>query len=177
MNLNDIKLKRKELNIIAKNTGIEDPHKISTNDLMKTLIRHHNLSKEDPIYTLLKSEKNLLEDNYMNYINIVTDDRIKGKINNIRLALIKLGNILTENDRERIKEELYVTEKRQNLPNAQKDRIYNYLIEIATALDKTEAYKYHNYDDLDYFGIRDIENLFDNIDDLDYYKPILTKNK
>ena len=28
---------------------------------------------------------NLLEDNYMNYINIVTDDRIKGKINNIRL--------------------------------------------------------------------------------------------
>ena len=166
MNLNDIKLKRKELNIIAKNTGIEDPHKISTNDLMKTLIRHHNLSKEDPIYTLLKSKKNLLEDNYMNYINIVTDDRIKGKINNIRLALIKLGNILTENDRERITEELYVTEKRQNLPNA-----------LATALDKTEAYKYHNYDDIDYFGIRDIENSFDNIDDLDYYKPILTKNK
>ena len=119
---------------------------------------------------------NLLEDNYMNYINIVTDDRIKGKINNIRLALIKLGNILSKNDRKRIKEELYVIEKRQNLTNAQKDRIYNYLIEIATALDKIEAYKYHNYNNLDYFGIRDIENSFDNIDDLDYYKPILTKS-
>ena len=119
---------------------------------------------------------NLLEDNYMNYINIVTDDRIKGKINNIRLALIKLGNILSKNDRKRIKEELYVIEKRQNLTNAQKDRIYNYLIERATALDKIEAYKYHNYNDLDYFGIRDIENSFDNIDDLDYYKPILTKS-
>ena len=92
---------------------------------------------------------NLLEDNYMNYINIVTDDRIKGKINNIRLALIKLGNILSKNDRKRIKEELYVIEKRQNLTNAQKDRIYNHLIETATTLDKIEANKYHNYDDLD----------------------------
>ena len=45
MNLNDIKITRKELNIIAKNRGIEDPHKISTNDLMKTLIRHDKKRK------------------------------------------------------------------------------------------------------------------------------------
>ena len=207
MNLSDIKITRKELNIIAKNRGIEDPHKISTNDLMNTLIRHDkkrksynirrkinklnlkkigkkqnitikelhkllklhdkslddlkkiakfwriknydNLSKEDLTYTLLKSGKNPLEDNYLNYINNVTDDRIKGKINYIRLALIKLGYILTKNDRKKIKEELYVIENRQNLTNAQKDRIYNHLIETATTLDKIEANKYHNYDDLD----------------------------
>ena len=207
MNLNDIKITRKELNIIAKNRGIEDPHKISTNDLMNTLIRHDkkrksynirrksnklnlkkvgkkqnitikelhkvlklhdkslddlkkiakfwriknydNLLKEDLTYTLLKSGKNPLEDNYLNYINNVTDDRIKGKINYIRLALIKLGYILTKNDRKKIKEELYVIENRQNLTNAQKDRIYNHLIETATTLDKIEANKYHNYDDLD----------------------------
>ena len=46
-------------------------------------------------------------------------------------------------------------------------------IEIANILDKTENHKYHDYDDLDYFGTRDIENLFTNIDDADYYKPIL----
>ena len=207
MNLSDIKITRKELNIIAKNRGIEDPHKISTNDLMNTLIRHDkkrksynirrkinklnlkkigkkqnitikelhkllklhdkslddlkkiakfwriknydNLSKEDLTYTLLKSGKNPLEDNYLNYINNDTDDRIKGKINYIRLALIKLGYILTKNDRKKIKEELYVIENRQNLTNAQKDRIYNHLIETATNLDKIEANKYHNYDDLD----------------------------
>ena len=40
MNLNDIKITRKELNIIAKNRATEDAHKISTNDLMNTLIRH-----------------------------------------------------------------------------------------------------------------------------------------
>ena len=45
MNLSDIKITRKELNIIAKNRGIEDPHKISTNDLMKTLIRHDKKRK------------------------------------------------------------------------------------------------------------------------------------
>ena len=207
MTLSDIKITRKELNIIAKNRGIEDPHKISTNDLMNTLIRHDkkrksynirrkinklnlkkigkkqnitikelhkllklhdkslddlkkiakfwriknydNLSKEDLTYTLLKSGKNPLEDNYLNYINNDTDDRIKGKINYIRLALIKLGYILTKNDRKKIKEELYVIENRQNLTNAQKDRIYNHLIETATTLDKIEANKYHNYDDLD----------------------------
>ena len=207
MNLSDIKITRKELNIIAKNRGIEDPHKISTNDLMNTLIRHDkkrksynirrkinklnlkkigkkqnitikelhkilklhdkslddikkiakfwriknydNLSKEDLTYTLLKSGKNPLEDNYLNYINNDTDDRIKGKINYIRLALIKLGYILTKNDRKKIKEEFYVIENRQNLTNAQEDRIYNHLIETATTLDKIEANKYHNYDDLD----------------------------
>ena len=45
MNLSDIKITRKELNIIAKNRGIEDPHKISTNDLMNTLIRHDKKRK------------------------------------------------------------------------------------------------------------------------------------
>ena len=45
MNLNDIKITRKELNIIPKNRGIEDPHKISTNDLMNTLIRHDKKRK------------------------------------------------------------------------------------------------------------------------------------
>ena len=35
--------------------------------------------------------------------------------------------------------------------------------------------KYYDYDDLDYKGIRDIENLFDEITE-DYYKPIRTNN-
>ena len=43
---------------------------------------------------------------------------------------------------------------------------------------KKDKYKYHDCDDLDYYGIRDIENLFDddNNDDNDYYKPILAKS-
>ena len=40
-------------------------------------------------------------------------------------------------------------------------------------LSKKEECRHHNRDDLDYYGIRDIESLFSYIDD--YYKPILVK--
>ena len=43
-------------------------------------------------------------------------------------------------------------------------------------LSKKEKYKCSDYDDLDYFGIRDIENFFININDADYYKPTLVKS-
>ena len=47
---------------------------------------------------------------------------------------------------------------------------------MVETLDKKEKYKYHDRDDLDYHGIRDMENLFDNGDDNDYYKLILVKS-
>ena len=50
------------------------------------------------------------------------------------------------------------------------------VIKLVRTLDKKEKYKYHDRDDLDYHGIRDIENLFDNVNDNDYYKPILVKS-
>ena len=43
-------------------------------------------------------------------------------------------------------------------------------------LNKKEEYKYSNYDDLDSFGKRDMENFFININDADYYKPTLVKS-
>ena len=47
------------------------------------------------------------------------------------------------------------------------------LLELVNKLNQKGKYRYHDRDDLDYHGIRDIENVFDNIDDNDYYKPIL----
>ena len=43
-------------------------------------------------------------------------------------------------------------------------------------LNKKEEYKYSNYDDLDSFGKRDMENFFININHADYYKPTLVKS-
>ena len=40
--------------------------------------------------------------------------------------------------------------------------------------DRLEKHHYRDNDDLDYKGIRQIENLFDEINE-DYYKPIKTK--
>ena len=36
--------------------------------------------------------------------------------------------------------------------------------------------KYYDYDDIEYKGIRDVRNLFNQSIDEDYYKPIRTKS-
>ena len=55
-------------------------------------------------------------------------------------------------------------------------KIHDNLVELVNKLNKKEKYRYHDRDDLDYHGIRDIENVFDNIDDDDYYKAKLVKS-
>ena len=112
----------------------------------------------------------------MKYFNNSTNDEIKSTINNIRLILSRLGNIVTKNDRKKIKKELYEIEKRQNLSDNEKEKIYDDLVKLANTLDKKEEHKHSDRDDLDYFGIRELEKLFDDIDDDNYYKPVLIRS-
>ena len=56
----------------------------------------------------------------------------------------------------------------------EKEKIYDHLVKLANTLDKKEEYKHSDHDDLDYFGIKELENLFDDTDNGDYYKPVLT---
>ena len=118
--------------------------------------------------------------NVNNNTNLNNDDtydgKIRDKISGIRMILSRLGNTITNNDRKKIKKELYEIENKKNLSDKEKEKIYDRLVELLRTLDKKEKYKYHERDDLDYHGIRDIENLFDDIDDDDYYKPISVKS-
>ena len=98
------------------------------------------------------------------------------KISDIRMMLIALWNTVANNDRKKVRRKLYEIEKKENLSDKEKEKIYDDLVELVKTLDKKEKYKYHDRDDLDYHGIRDIENLFDNVNDNDYYKPILVKS-
>ena len=66
--------------------------------------------------------------------------------------------------------------KNKNLQKHTKKRAYRYLVELANALDRKQEYKHNDRDDLDSFGIKDIENLFVNINDADYYQPQLVKS-
>ena len=123
-----------------------------------------DLTKEDLIFRLLKSESNPVERSYMKYFNNSTsddtyDDEIKSKINDIRLILSRLGNIVTKKYRKEIKKELYEIEKKQNLSDNEKEKIYDHLVKLANTLDKKEEYKHSDHDDLDYFGIKELENL------------------
>ena len=94
------------------------------------------------------------------------------------MILSRLANIVTNSDRKKIWKELYEIEKKKNLSDKKKEEIYDHLVKLGKALNKKEEYKYHHHDDLDYYGIRDIENLFGNVDvdDDNYYKPILVKS-
>ena len=142
---------------------------------------YDNLTKEDLIISLLKSESNPVERNYIKYFNNSTsddtyDDEIKSKINDIRLILSRLRNIVTKKYRKEIKKELYEIEKKQNLSDNEKEKIYDHLVKLVNTFDKKEEYKHSDRDDLDYFGIKELENLFDDTDNEDnYYKPVLVK--
>ena len=73
---------------------------------MTRIKNYENLTKEDIIFSLLKSESNLAGRSYMKYFNNSTsddtyDDKIKSKINDIRLILTRLWNIVTKKDRKK----------------------------------------------------------------------------
>ena len=68
------------------------------------------LAKEDLIYTLLRSEKNLYEDNYEKYISNNTTNELRSRINNIGIVLARLGNVITKKDRDEIRKELHKIE-------------------------------------------------------------------
>ena len=149
---------------------------------MRRIKNCDNLTKQDFIFSLLKSESNPAERSYMKYFNNSTsddtyDDEIKSKINDIRLILSRLGNIVTKKYRKEIKKELYEIEKKQNLSDNEKEKIYDHLVKLANTLDKKEEHKHSDHDDLDYFGIRELENLFGDTDNDDnYYKPVLIRS-
>ena len=105
---------------------------------------YDNLTKEDLIITLLKSESNPVETNYMKYFNNSTSDdtydyKIKSKIDGIRIIL-RLGNVVTKNEKKlkikKNKKELYEIEKKQNLSDNKKEEIYDHLVELVNTLDK-----------------------------------------
>ena len=63
-----------------------------------------------------------------------------------------------------------------NLSELEKEENDDYLTKLVRILNKKEKYRHHDRDDFDYYGIRDIENLFSKVDENDYYKPILVKS-
>ena len=127
------------------------------------------LTKEELIIALLKSASSVAEHNFNNDNSNNTDWwwwYLKCYIN---LIFSRWGNIVTNKDRKKITKELHETEKKENLSDREKEEIYDYLVKLVKTLNKKEKYQYHDRDDLVYYGIKDIENLFGNADDDDYY--------
>ena len=130
---------------------------------MRRIKNRDKLKKEDLITSLLKSESSNAERNYMKHPTNNTannntygdtyddtyDGKIRDKISDIKMILSRLGNIVTNKDKKKIKKQLYETEKMQNLSDMEKGKIYDHLVELVRTLDKKEKYKYHGRDDPD----------------------------
>ena len=64
------------------------------------------------------------------------DDKIRGKISDVNMIFSRLGNVVTNKDRKKIKRELYEIEKKKNLSYKEKEKIYDDLVEIVKTLNK-----------------------------------------
>ena len=120
------------------------------------------LKKEGLITSILKSESSNAERNYMKHFNTNVDnnnvdnnanddydDTFDGKIRDIRAMLSRLGDIVTKDDRVKIKKELYEIENKKNLSDKEKEKIDDNLLELVNKLNKKEKYRYHDREDLD----------------------------
>ena len=65
---------------------------------------------------------------------------------------------------------------RKTFQRGEKENIYDNLVKLVNKLNKKEKYRYHVRDDLDYHGIRGVENLLDVDNNDDYYKAILVQS-
>ena len=126
------------------------------------------MSKEGLIIALLKLKASLAE--------LFNNNLDNDKISEIKKILNKLRDILTKEYRKKIKKKLYKIENKKNLSEVEEEEIKEYLIELKRILNKKEKLRYHDRDDPDYYGIRDIEVLLGEADEKDYYKPILVKS-
>ena len=108
-----------------QNKSIDDLKEIAR---LRRIKNYDNLTKKDLIFSLLRSESNPVEHNYMKYFNNSTNDEIKSKINDIRLILSRLGNIVTKNDRKKIKKSFMKYKKDKTFRIMKKKRIMMILL-------------------------------------------------
>ena len=111
----------------------------------------------------------------MKYINDATDSELHQRTNNIRVQAAKIDNLLNKEERKIIRKELYKLEYQERFRRTQKSRAIAYLIILAFTLNNKEKYQLSEYQDYNYFGIKDIEHLH-NDEIIDYYKTIWSRS-
>ena len=132
------------------------------------------LTKDDLIYTLLRSEKVPQENNCLKYINSVTNSNLRDRINHATMMIAKLGNILTNIERHKIRKELYDMENTK-YKKASHERAVIRLVELTNDLYYKQKQHSSRHHDQTYFGTKDIEHLYNDKIDY-YYEPILVRS-
>ena len=119
----------------------------------KRNIKNYKSKSSDRLYNIFKKQS-----------------KNKKRIDDIREELKNPKYNISKSESKDIKTNLYNIEKQRKISLKK-------LVNILDELDKRilRLDKYHDYDDFEYKGIKDIENLFKISIDKDYYKPKLNK--
>ena len=119
----------------------------------KRNIKNYKSKSSDRLYNIFKKQS-----------------KNKKRINDIREELKNPKYDISKSESKDIKKNLYNIEKQRKITLKKTSKYLDELDERITRLDK-----YHDYDDFEYKGIKDRENLFKISIDKDYYKPKLNK--
>ena len=163
-------LSQNEFNQIAEIGGLSQDE-LEQMAKIRRIKNYEDMKKEDLIISLQKTEESIAE-LFNNYNNNLYDN----EISDIRRILSRLRDILPKKDRKEIKDKLYKIEHQRNISEAEKEENDEYLRKLVRILNDKEEHSLYDRDDFDYYGIRDIENLFDEASEEDYYKPIFVKS-
>ena len=142
---------------------------------IRIIKNYEQMSKEELIISPLKSKQNIAEI-FNDNLDDDDDDDDDDKISDIRRILNRLRDMLPKKYRKEIKEKLYEIENNEDLSEAEKEQNDGYLRKLIRILNNKETHGLYYRDNFDYYGIRDIENLFGEVSEEDYYKPILVKS-
>ena len=148
-------------------------HGLKTIAKLRESKSYSNMTREQLIYTLLRSEKASQEDNYLTHLESTATSDLKKRIKHVRVLSTKLSNILTNKERKTIRDELRRLETTR-LTRTQIERATTYLIDLKREPENKQKYHNSDYHNKNYYGIKDIEHLFNETID-DYYKPILVR--
>ena len=120
----------------------------------KTNIKNYKSKSSDRLYNIFKKQS-----------------KNKKRIDDIREELENPKYNISKGESKDIKRNLYNIEKQRKISLKNTSKYLDELDERLTRLDK-----YRDYDDFEYKGIKDIENLFKILIDKDYYEPKLNKS-
>ena len=150
-------------------------NKLSCNTLIRLAqlrnIKTTGLKKSDLIYILTKSQDHHKETRYLKYLQVDPINEIKSKINEIRKYIIELGMSIYKSDKDIIRKRLNEIDRKTSINRAEKTKLLNELSKILLDLEYQRKHIGSAYDSSDYYGLKDLEYTFGDLDD--YYKPIL----
>ena len=121
---------------------------------IRRIKNYEDMKNEDLIIPLLKSKERIAD---------LFNDNNDNEISDIRRIINRLRDILPKKDRKEIRDKLYKIEDQRNISEAEREENDKYLRKIVRFLNNKEEYSLYDRDDFDYYGIRDTENLFDDV--------------